>query len=163
MVTLTSSDGRVPHWVRVVTILTIAVPQIVTGAWAVVAPQHWFDHFPGVGPLLVASEPPFNAHLASDAGSGFLATGIAVAIAALIARRQLLLFALAIFAIGVIPHVLYHLTNPAPGLTDTENIVNVMMLMSGLAVAGVCAWGTWRPAGPAGSGPAVETTHATGI
>lgn len=139
-------NHELPRWVRVGSIVTIAVPQVVTGAWAVLAPHHWFDHFPGIGPMLVAAEPPFNAHLASDAGAGFLAAGVAVAVAATLGRRQLLLFALGMFAVGGVPHVLYHLVNPAPDLSDAENIVSVLTLASGLVAAGVVAWGALQTA-----------------
>ncbi len=140
------NNQELPRWVRVGSIVTIAGPQLFTGAWAVVAPHHWFDHFPGLGPLLVAAEPPFNAHLASDAGAGFLAAGVAVAVAATLGRRLLMLFALGIYAVGGLPHVLYHVMNPAPGLSDVENIVSVGMLASGLVAAGVLVWCTRRTA-----------------
>lgn len=119
------------------------MPQLVTGGWAVVAPHHWFDHFPGLGPLLVAAEPPYNAHLASDAGAGLLTAGLAVLVAALLGRRLLLIFALGMYATGVVPHVLYHALNPAPGLSDTGNIVSVLTLAGGLAAAAVFARGAW--------------------
>ena len=139
-------EQNLPGWVRVGSIAAIAVPQLVTGAWGVVAPRHWFDHFPGIGANLVAAEPPFNAHLASDAGAGFLAAGVAVAIAATLGRRLLLLFALGMYGVGAVPHLLYHAINPAPGLSDRQDIVSVLMLAIGLAAAGVLAWGTWKTA-----------------
>ena len=139
-------DERVPRWVRVAMLVVIAVPQVVTGAWAVLAPHHWFDHFPGLGPLLVAAEPPFNAHLATDAGAGFLATGVAVAAAALLARRQLVLLALGTFLVAVAPHVVYHAAHFAPGLSDGENVVNVGMLAFSAVTAVALLWASWRPA-----------------
>ena len=142
------NNQELPRWVRVGSIVTIAVPQLATGAWAVVAPHHWFDHFPGLGPMLVAAEPPFNAHLASDAGAGFLAAGVAVAVAAALGRRLLLLFALGIYAVGGVPHVLYHAMNLAPELSDLANIVSVSTLASGLVAAGILAWCARRTAPP---------------
>ena len=150
METSVLNDRQAPRWVRVGSILAIATPQLVTGGWAVVEPHHWFDHFPGIGPQLVAAEPPYNAHLASDAGAGFLAAGLAVAVAALLGRRILLIFALGLYATGVVPHVVYHTLNPAPGLSDSENIVSVLMLASGLVAAIVLAWGSWKSTSPAG-------------
>lgn len=150
----------VPRWVRLGSILAIAVPQLVTGAWAVVAPKHWFDHFPGVGPMLVAAEPPYNAHLASDAGAGFLAVGVAVAVAAILGRRMLMMFALGIYAVGTLPHVLYHAINPAPALSRAESTVSVMMLATGLAAAAVFARRTWQCASLE-RGPASEEQPTT--
>ncbi len=154
------STQDVPRWVRVGAILAIAIPQIVTGAWAVVAPKHWFDNFPGIGPTLVAAEPPYNAHLASDAGAGFLAAGIAVAVAAILGRQMLLVFALAIYAVGAVPHVLYHAINPAPALSNAENTVSVMMLATGLAAAVVFVARTWKRS-PRERGLASEETATT--
>lgn len=145
-----------PRWIRVGSIVTIALPQLVTGAWAVGAPRHWFDNFPGFGPMLVAAEPPFNAHLASDAGAGFLSAGIAVAVAAALGQRLLLMFALGIYAVGALPHVMYHAVNPAPDLSNTENFVSVLMLAIGLATAGVLAWGSKKTAQRPGEHDAVH-------
>lgn len=151
-------NQELPRWVRVGSIVTIAAPQLVTGAWAVVAPQHWFDHFPGIGPTLVAAEPPYNAHLATDAGAGFLAAGVAVAVASILGRRMLMLFALGVYAVGALPHVLYHAINQSPALSTAENAVGVGLLVGGLAAAGVFAWRTWNRASlarsPASTDPA---------
>lgn len=140
-------DGRVPKWVRLGMALTLALPQLVTGLWAVVASRDWFERFPGADPRLVAAEPPFNAHLATDAGAGFLATGIAIALAALWARRSGVYVALGAYLAFALPHTVYHAANPAPGLTGAEDVVNVVMLASGLILAGIFAWGA-RPGRP---------------
>jgi hypothetical protein len=138
------SANVVPRWVRIGSFVTVGLPNVVTGLWAVVAPRHWFDHFPGFGPLLVAAEPPFNAHLATDAGVGFLALGLAVVVAALLARSHLLAGALAISFVGAVPHLAYHLLNPAPGLTDAENAMSSMSLAFGVVLLAVFAWGALR-------------------
>ena len=45
-----------------------------------------------------------------------------------------------------VPHVLFHAFNPAPGLTGSEDVVNVVVLASSLVFAAVIAWGALRPA-----------------
>ena len=65
---------RVSSWVRV-GMVVLAVPQLAIGIWAMVAPHHWYENFPGVHPHLISAEPPYNAHLATDAGIGFFAHG----------------------------------------------------------------------------------------
>jgi hypothetical protein len=65
-------------WVTLVLWL-VAVPNIVTGLWAVADPRHWYDTLPGWAPHLVAAHPPFNEHLALDAGAGLLAVGVIAA------------------------------------------------------------------------------------
>ena len=129
-------------------VVALAAPQLLVGVWAVVAPRSGFDSCPGLDPRLVAAEPPFNAHLATDAGAGFLATGVALAIAALIARRGAVYVALGTYAAFAVPHALYHAINPAPGLTSGEDLLNVFVLASGIVMAAVLAWGAWAPSPP---------------
>ncbi|MBB3036787.1 hypothetical protein [Hoyosella altamirensis] len=118
---------RAPMWTRIV-LAVLAVPQLVTGLWAVINPRHWYDTFPGLGPLLVAAEPPFNAHLATDAGAGFLAVGVVAGVAALWGERRVVLVGGLGLAAFALPHFLYHAASPAPGLNATSNTVNVIIL-----------------------------------
>ena len=139
-----ASDGTVPTWVRAVMIALLAVPQLLVGVWALAAPRQWYDSFPGVGPHLISAEPPFNQHLATDVGAGFLATGVALVVAALLGRRSGVYVALAAYAAFAIPHFLYHATHEAPGLTSGENVTNAAMLGAGVVCLVVVAWGA-RP------------------
>lgn len=135
-------DDRVPSWVRLGVIVTMAVPQLVIGLWAYLAPESWFDSFPGFDPRLVAAIPPYNEHLAADAGAGFLATGIALLVAAIWADRVGVRVALVAFAAFTLPHVLYHAAHPADLLSGVEDVVNVLALGSTLVLAAVFAYGT---------------------
>jgi hypothetical protein len=54
------------RWVTVA-LVVLAAPNLFAGVWGLVAPEHWFDNFPGWAPRLAAAFPPFNEHLASDA------------------------------------------------------------------------------------------------
>ena len=140
------ADEPVRGWVRLGAGVALAGPQLLTGVWAVLATRSWFDSFPGLDPRLVAAEPPYNAHLATDAGSGFLATGVALVGAAIWARRSGMLVALVAYLGFAVPHAVYHAANPAPGLTGSEDVVNVVVLFSGIVLALVLAWGAARPA-----------------
>jgi hypothetical protein len=137
-------DKRAPSWVRLGVAVTLAGPQLLIGLWAVTAPDNWFRNFPGFDPRLVAAEPPYNQHLASDAGAGFLATGIVLLVAAIWGNRAAVLTALLAYAAFAVPHVLYHATNPAEALTGFEDVTNVLALASGLILTGVFVWGV-RP------------------
>ncbi len=134
-------EKRAPSWVRLGIAVTLGAPQLVIGLWAVTAPDNWFRNFPGFDPRLVAAEPPYNRHLASDAGAGFLATGVVLLLAAIWANRASVLTALLAYAAFTMPHVLYHATNPADALTGFEDVTNVLALGSGLILAGVFVWG----------------------
>ena len=71
----------VSRGVRLVAVL-VALPSLATGIWAVTSPRTWYDDFPGIGPRLVSAIPPYNPHLATDAGAGLFATALALIIAA---------------------------------------------------------------------------------
>jgi hypothetical protein len=134
-------EERAAYWVRLGVAVTLAAPQLLIGLWAVTAPANWFRNFPGFDPRLVAAEPPYNHHLTSDAGAGFVATGVVLLVAAIWGNRASMLTALLAYAAFTVPHVLYHATNPTDALTGFEDVTNVLALGSGLVVAGVFAWG----------------------
>jgi hypothetical protein len=144
-------QDRAPTWVRI-GLVALAVPQLFTGIWAVLRPEHWFERFPGLDPRLVAAEPPFNAHLATDAGAGFLATGVVLAGAAMWAHRHGVVLALATYLAFAVPHLAYHAANPAPGLTSAQDAQNVATLAVGVALPVVLLWGVRRRPGPVGDG-----------
>jgi hypothetical protein len=131
-------------WVRAGLVATLAVPQVLIGAWAFLAPHSWFFSFPGFAPRLVAAEPPYNRHLVSDVGAGFLAIGIALLVAALWASRAGIRVALVAYVAFTVPHVVYHVGHPADALSGSENVLNVVALGSGLLLAAVFAWGVGR-------------------
>jgi len=54
-------ETTAPRWVRLGVGVTLALPQLVIGFWAVLAPKNWFESFPGFDPRVVASVPPYNA------------------------------------------------------------------------------------------------------
>jgi hypothetical protein len=134
-------EQEVKRWVRLGVAVTLAVPQLVIGVWAVIAPKNWFESFPGFDPRVVAAEPPFNEHLATDVGAGFVATGVVLLAAAVWANRAAMATALVAFVAFTLPHVVYHATNPADALTATENAFNTVTLANGLVLAAVFAWG----------------------
>ena len=126
------------RWVRVA-LVALAVPNVVTGLWAVVAPAGWYERFPGWDPRLIAAEPPFNAHLATDAGAGLLASGVVLLVAAWLADRRSVLLGLAAFATFAVPHAAYHVLNPAPGLDGAENLQNSVLLAATVGAVGAIA------------------------
>ena len=134
-------EPEVKRWVRLGSAVTLAVPQLVIGVWAVLAPKSWFESFPGFDPRLVAAEPPYNEHLATDVGAGFVATGLVLLVAAVWANRAAMGIALLAFAAFTFPHVVYHATSPSDALTGVENALNIVMLANGLVLATVFVWG----------------------
>ena len=125
-------------------VLGLAGFQLFTGVWAVASPQSWFDGYPGVGPDLVAAEPPFNAHLATDAGAAFLCTGVALVVAAILGRRSGVYVALAAYLAFAVPHAWYHGRHDAAGLTGAEQAAATGAVVGGIVLALVLLWGA-RP------------------
>ncbi len=122
-------------WITVA-LVVLAVPNLVAGVWGVVAPEHWYDHFPGWAPRLVAAFPPFNEHLASDAAAGLLATGVAAAAALRWRRREVVVAAMAAYLAFALPHAAFHLAHLSEALDGVENAVNTGSLWAAVAVAG---------------------------
>ncbi len=121
-------------WVRII-LVVLAVQNLVTGVWAVLAPRSFYDGFPGLGRHWVSANPPFNQHLIGDAGAGFLAVGVVLAVAALWQHREVVRVALIAFLVNDIPHFLYHVMHPADALGSTDK----MLSTGGLGLLAVLA------------------------
>lgn len=132
--------GNAGTRIRLAIVFTLAVPQALIGVWAVLRPEHWFEHFPGIDPRLVAAHPPFNEHLAADAGSGFLATGVTLLVAAVVGHVIAIRIALLAYALLAVPHLAYHAANPAAALSGGEDLLNLGVLASGPVLAAIYAW-----------------------
>ena len=134
-------SAALPGWVRLGVGVAIGAPQLLIGLWAVLRPEHWFDSFPGFDPRLVAASPPYNEHLASDAGAGFLATGVVVLAAVLWDRRDAVLMALLAYVAFTVPHVAHHALRAEDSLTGAQNAMQLVMLSSGVVLAAVFTYG----------------------
>lgn len=139
----TTSNASVVGWVRI-GLVALGLPNALAGLWAVLAPKGWYDNFPGWDPRLVAAEPPFNAHLATDAGAGLLASGVVLLVATWLADRRSVQLALVAFLAFAVPHTGYHALNPAPGLTSAEDARNVATLVFTVLVVIALLFGTNR-------------------
>ena len=141
--TTATPGDTAPTWIRL-GLAALAVPQLVTGLWATLDPAGWYADFPGFGADLVAADPPYNHHLATDAGAGFLATAVILVLGALWGRRREVLLALIGYAVLAVPHFLYHATHDATGLSSSENIVNVGSVAVGAGIPLVLLAALWR-------------------
>ena len=146
LVTSTRPDpnrtSAVPAWVRWGTLATLAVPQLGIGLWALISPHHWYENFPGIGTAIVAADPPYSAHLATDAGAGFFATAVALAIVAVWARRDLTQLALVAFLAYSVPHLAFHALHSAPNLGTAVKTRSVAMLALSCILGCIFLWGT---------------------
>ena len=132
----TTASSAVPVWVRI-GLVALAIPNAAAGAWAVFAPEGWYDNFPGWDPRLVAAEPPYNHHLVTDAGAGLLASGLVLLVAAWLADSRSVRLALVAFAAFAIPHAAFHTLNPSPELTDAQDLQNAGVLLFAVVASAV--------------------------
>jgi hypothetical protein len=144
---MSTTTTPVATWVRIA-LVALGVPNAAAGLWAVLAPDGWYESFPGWDPRLVAAEPPYNEHLVTDAGAGLLASGFVLLAAAWLADRRSVRFGVVAFLVFAVPHTLWHAMNESPGLTSGEDARNVATLVFSLAVGIVLLVASGRTPSP---------------
>ena len=129
----------------------LALPALVTGAWAVFAPRSWYSDYGG------SAAPPsafgqYNEHFVQDLGAGFLAVAAILLFALIWPRRDPVRIALRGFMVHTVPHFVVHLIDQGQ-LTRGGYIGLNVGLGFGLVVA---VWTWWvndrrarRPSGAA--------------
>jgi hypothetical protein len=109
-------------------VVIVAVGNAVVGLWAALAPQSFYDDFPGAGRHWVAVDGPFNEHLVRDVGVLNLALA-AVALAVLLRPSRYLIQVLAgAELVYTLPHLLYHAAHL--DLFDTSDKVALMVSLA---------------------------------
>ena len=68
----------------------------------------------------MAGDGPYNAHLVGDAGVGFLAVGVVLALAAMWMDARLIQAAAVAAAVHGAPHLLFHLRHPNDSLGSVD-------------------------------------------
>lgn len=117
---------------RTVLLLTVAVPTIATGAWALAAPASWHEDFPGFGRDWLPVFGAYNEHLARDYGGALLGLGVVLALAAL-PRLSLRRAAPAAFLVFALPHFVYHVAH-AGELPLGDDVVNLVLLAGSVVI-----------------------------
>ena len=79
------------------------------GVPAVVAPQWFFDHFPGLGQHWTAAYPPYNEHLMTDVGVAACTLGGMLVAGAFLADRKVNAIVLGAVAFYESLHLVFHL------------------------------------------------------
>jgi hypothetical protein len=121
-------------WIRIA-LAYFALMSFMLGAYAVLAPKHYFENFP-VGMEWVAGDGPYNEHLMRDYGALNLALA-SVAICALIfATRELVVATAVSQIVYAVPHILYHIANSSL-LGDSADQVGAIGGLTVNAVLGV--------------------------
>jgi 4-carboxymuconolactone decarboxylase len=121
------------------TMVALALPSLLIAAWATLAPQSFFDDFPGAGRQWVSALGPYNEHLIRDFGALNLGLGVLLLFAATTLDRRLAQGALIALALYSLPHLGYHLFHlDVYGTSDV--ILNVVALSLNLLVPLFLLW-----------------------
>jgi hypothetical protein len=95
-------------WVRRIPVAILALTGLQLGVWIQVAPQHFFDEFPGAGHRWVSAFGPYNEHLLRDFGAMNLALGGLALVATIWFRRTLVRVACAVWFVFGVQHLAFH-------------------------------------------------------
>ena len=102
----------------------LAVNALVVGLWAAVAPQLFFDEFPGLGRAWVSVDGPYNEHLLRDVGALNLALAVVLIAAFVVLSRQLVNVAAGAALAWGVPHFAYHALH-TESLSASDNVLNL--------------------------------------
>lgn len=94
-----SRDARLVRFL----LLVIGVPNLVSGAIALLAPKTWFDT------LKVGALGGYNDHLVRDVGEGFIALSVLAILAAFYLDRHVVMAAATTWIIFSLPHFINHI------------------------------------------------------
>ena len=119
----------------------LAVIDLPVGLWAVFAPESFYKNFPGLGRHWVSTQGPFNHHLITDTGAGFLAVTAALLLAAVWMSKPAVVVALVASLAHDLPHFIFHLTHPNHALSGADQLLSTGGLGLGCVVAAVLI--TW--------------------
>lgn len=108
---------------------------LVVGLWATLAPGSFYDGFPGGGRHWVAGDGPYNAHLVSDVGVGFLAVGLVLLLATVWMDIRVIQAASGAVLMHDGPHLLFHLRHPNESLESLDTWMSNGGLAFGMLVA----------------------------
>lgn len=116
---------------------------IQIGVWALLAPQSFYDNFPGAGRVWVSIDGPYNEHLIRDLGALNLAVAVLVLWAAITLSRELSRAAAVVAMVWGIPHLIYHLFN-TDGLKTSDVVGSIGGLVLFAALPIVVLWAVPR-------------------
>ena len=119
-------------WLRSGLIL-LATAGIVAGVWALLAPQSFYDDFPGGGRSWVLAFPPYNEHLVRDVGALNLALAILLGFAAIVLERRLIQAVSVAALVYAVPHFAFHLAH-LEELSTGDQVAQTVTLALAIAI-----------------------------
>jgi hypothetical protein len=113
--------------------LSLAVPFVAVGGWALIAPHNWYENFPVHSAHWIAALGAYQEHLVRDFGSVYLALGLLMGFAGLVLDRLLVQSVLGASLVFQVPHFIFHAANTEP-FSTASNAVNLALLGLGIVV-----------------------------
>jgi hypothetical protein len=98
------------------------------GLWALAAPRHFFDTFPGAGRRWTAAYPPFNEHLVIDLGATFVTLAFLLGAGAASRSRSARTVALLTVTLFGALHLAFHAADH--GLLATTDLVASLIALA---------------------------------
>lgn len=124
-------------------LLLLATSALPVGLWASFAPRSFYEDFPAPGRHWVSAVGPYNEHLVTDVGAGYLALGVLLASAAILLGRILVRVSLLAWLAYAVPHFAFHLTT-LDIFSLADNLANMGSLGLGILLPLVLLVGTYR-------------------
>ena len=142
----------------------LAVTSVGVGAWASFLPNSFYDSFPGGGRHWITGDGPFNEHMVSDTGVGFLAVGVVAALAAVWLDRRLVQAASAAVVVHAVVHLAFHLRHAHPTLGSVDTALsNGGLALSALVAGAVLVAGVRTGRTPAPNAATGAVATASGL
>jgi hypothetical protein len=110
-------------------LIALGLPPVLAGGWGLLAPESWYEGFPGGGRSWLPPLGPFNEHLARDFGAAQLALGLLLLWAAVSLARALVVPLLVAWTVFAVAHLAFHL-----GHTEPYGTVDDVLNLAGLAL-----------------------------
>ena len=104
---------------------------VVSGVWALLWPQHFYDTFPLPGHPWQAFHPAYNEHLVRDFGALNLVLALLFGVAAYTMDVLMVRTALVGYLVFAVPHLIFHL-NHLRGLATVDAVGEVASLSLGV-------------------------------
>ena len=118
------------QWLRA-GLVVLAATSVLVGLWALLAPQSFYDDFPGGGRAWVSAQPPYNEHLVRDVGALNLALAVLLGWAAVTLERRVVQVALIAALVYAVPHFTFHVAH-LEHLSTGDNVAQTAALALGV-------------------------------
>jgi len=135
-----------PRTVVRIALALLAVVGLQVGLWAAVAPQSFYDDFPGAGRIWVSVDGPYNQHLVRDVGALNLALAVVAIVAFVTLSRAAVLAAGGAWLAYGVPHLTYHLRHLDP-LDTADQVAVPLSLFLSVVLGALVLWTGWRNPG----------------